>query len=313
MKNILIIGGKGYVGTRLCDELDENVVSVDANFFNSAPSKRKNIQIDYNQLDTNYLSDFSHIILLAGHSSVRMCDDISCSVYKNNVNNFVNLLNKLNSDQTLIYASSGSVYGNCKEKLATEQTKLDSPYNMYDLTKQMIDVYALTSKPSPRFFGLRLGTINGFSRTLRTDVMMNSMITTAWREKKVLLFNADTNRSIIGTTDLVRVIRCIISSNTANSGVYNVSSFTKTSGEMAQIVSNKTGVPIELVVPSEENKNSLNEKLVSSKYNFSLCCDKFKNDFSFEFEETANSIVDDLMDNINNMTFTSRNVEFKYE
>jgi nucleoside-diphosphate-sugar epimerase len=225
----------------------------------------------------------------------------------------VSLLDKLNENQTLIYAGSGSVYGDCKVENATEDYQFESPYNMYDLTKQMIDSYVLTSKVKPRVFGLRFGTVNGSSPVLRTDVMLNAMTNSAKTQNKVLLFNPETKRSILGTVDLCRAFKTIIDSNKSTGGIYNLCSFTKTSGEMAKIVSNLCKVTLETVIPDEVNKTGLNEKLVSSKYNFALSTNKFTTDFNFQFEETAESIVDNLIMNWDYMVKGHRNKSFNYE
>lgn len=313
---ILILGGKGYIGSKLCSTLEGDITTVDMCLFETINSKIKNIKIDYNKLDKQFLSQFKYIILLAGHSSVRMCDLYPKSVFDNNVTNFINLVNKLNDDQTLIYAGSGSVYGNCKQIWATEDYKFEEPYNMYDLTKQVIDNYYLTSNLKPRIFGLRFGTVNGYSSVLRDDVMINAMISTAWKINKVLLFNPSTKRSILGVNDLARAIQTIINSNNSNSlngGIYNLCSFTKTAEEMAKAVSKKIACPLEIVIPEEINKqNKLNEKLVSSKYDFGLSCDKFINNFSFSFEESLDSVIDGLIENKNNIIFTNRNNSYDY-
>lgn len=309
---ILIIGGLGYVGSKLSQYYNYDVQSVDLNLFFTDRNNIANYQCDYSTLNVEYLNKFKTIVLLAGHSSVRMCDLYPASVYNNNVTNFVNLIKKLNADQTLIYASSGSVYGDCKVDQVSETHPLDAPYNMYDLTKQNIDTYCLISKPKCRFFGLRFGTVNGYSPVLRNDVMLNVMTNNAILNKKVLLFNEHTKRSILGTHDLCRAIECIVKTNKSTGGIYNLASFTKTSGEMAKLVAKKTNAILETVVPDEFNKRNLNEKLVSSKYNFSLSCDKFINEFNFKFEETPESIIESLIDNWNDMVMTNRNSSFNY-
>lgn len=309
----LIIGGKGYIGSKLCEFLNEDVSTVDMELFNSCENKIKNYKIDYNKLDKQFLSKFNNIILLAGHSSVRMCDLYPISIFNNNVRNFSNLLNKLNENQTLIYAGSGSVYGNCRQEWATEDYRFDEPYNMYDLTKQMIDTYYVTSKPKARVFGLRFGTVNGYSSTLRNDIMLNAMVSTVWKTNKVLLFNSETKRSILGINDLSRAIQIIMQSNN-NGGIYNLCSFTKTSGEMANAVANKLNCSLEIVDPEKINKeDKLNEKLISSKYDFGLSCDKFVKDFSFTFKEDINSIIESLLQNKDKMILTNRNVSYDYE
>ena len=308
----LIIGGKGYIGSRLTNELQGAIDSIDLELYPSKETQIRNIRMDYNLLSKDFIKNYDNIILLAGHSSVRMCDAPSQCVFNNNVRNFVSLLSKLNDNQTFIYASSASVYGNCKQPIATESYKFDEPYNMYDLTKQMIDTYFSISKPKARVFGLRFGTVNGYSPVLRDDVMINAMVSSAWKNNKVLLFNPDIKRSILGIGDLVRGVKTIIESNKSEGGIYNLSSFTHTSGEIASKVSSLLNCPLETIIPEEVNK-TINEKLVSSKYDFALSCDKFINDFNFSFEETIDTIVDSLVTNKDNMIFTNRNSTYNYE
>lgn len=308
----LILGGKGYIGCKLFEELTGTIHTVDMELFPTKETKIKNINIDYNLLNKDFIKIYSNIILLAGHSSVRMCDIDPHCAFNNNVRNFVSLLSKLDETQTLIYASSASVYGNCKESIVKENYNFEEPYNMYDLTKQMIDTYYKISKPKARVFGLRFGTVNGYSPVLRDDIMINAMVSSAWKSNKIVLFNSDTKRSILGMNDLTRAIKTILESNRSKGEIYNLASFTKTAGEIAKEVSSLLNCELETVVPEEFNK-AMNEKLVSSKYNFALSCDKFSNDFNFSFKENINTIVEALVTNKNNMLLTNRNKPYKYE
>lgn len=311
MKN-LIIGGKGYVGSRLVNELTGSIDTVDLEIFQTQKNKINNIKIDYNFLSNDFLKNYDNIILLAGHSSVRMCDSPPRCSFNNNVRNFVSLLSKLNNNQTLIYASSGSVYGNCEQPMVTESYALNKPYNMYDLTKQMIDTYSSLIQADARVFGLRFGTINGYSPVLRDDVMINAMVSNFWKNNKVILYNLDIKRSILGINDLIRVVKKILESNKPQGGIYNIASFTKTASEIANRVSSLLNCELETLYP-ERLDQKINEKLVSNKYNFALSCDKFCDEFNFSFEEDIDSIVDSLLKNKKNMIFTNRNEPYNYE
>ena len=102
MKNILVLGNRGYIGSYLCYAFSKkyNITGIDIGWFDkSVPS------IDYRTLSKQDLKKFDIIILLAGHSSVRMCEGDLISSFKNNVVNFVELLTKVGK-QKLIYASS---------------------------------------------------------------------------------------------------------------------------------------------------------------------------------------------------------------
>ena len=80
---ILIIGGEGYIGTYLNKHLISQGLEVQT---------FGNRRLDYNILGREFLSQFSHIVLLAGHSSVQCCLGSLDSPWKNNVRNFKNLV-----------------------------------------------------------------------------------------------------------------------------------------------------------------------------------------------------------------------------
>ena len=137
MNNVLVIGGSGYIGNALVKQLQCD--SVDLRWFGGPDNV---IVQDYATLTKEFLSTYSHIVLLAGHSSMAMCDANWQSAWQNNIVNFANLIGKLNSNQVLIYASSGSVYGNGGMN-RTETMSLASALVEYDLTKQICEQIAL--------------------------------------------------------------------------------------------------------------------------------------------------------------------------
>lgn len=311
-EKLLIIGGLGYIGSFLADNLPYDIEIVDLNLFNYQ-SKHKTHIIDYKVLPPSFFKKFNHVILLAGHSSVRMCEGTPSGVFYNNVTNFVNLLDKLLPSQTFIYASSASVYGNSEKHMVDEKEPLSAPYNMYDLTKQIIDTYVKTNKKQSKIFGLRFGTVNGYSPHLRNDVMLNSMVYNAKHKNEILLYNQDTKRAILGINDLKNAIQVLIQSKTTESKIYNLASFTKTAGEMAQITGDLLNVHVKHVVPEQQNAVNINEKLVSSKYNFGLNCSSFMNDFNFTFKDTIDTIVSNLATHWNTMYISNRNGAYNYE
>lgn len=149
---ILIIGGEGYIGTYLNNHLISQ--GLDVQTFG-------NRKQDYNILGREFLSQFSHIVLLAGHSSVQCCLGSLDSPWKNNVRNFKNLVDKTDNRQTIIYASSASVYGaNDVKRLYTEEEISVDFVNNYDLTKVSLDLLAMKyMSEGRRLVGLRFGTV----------------------------------------------------------------------------------------------------------------------------------------------------------
>ena len=65
LNRTLIIGSGGYIGSRLTNEIE--ATGVDINWF-----KKGKEDIDFKDLTRDYYSEFDNIILLAGHSSVKM-------------------------------------------------------------------------------------------------------------------------------------------------------------------------------------------------------------------------------------------------
>lgn len=290
-KQILIIGGCGYIGSALYKNLQKKYIVTSIDLEWSGYTSINNLNIDYNNLTNSYLSEFDVIILLAGHSSVKMCEDTDGSSFRNNVVNFVNLLSKLNK-QKLIYASSCSAYGDMSGEGINEDCNFYIPLNNYDLYKKSIDFHAQLSKIE--YYGLRFGTVCGFSPNLRNDIMINAMYDKFVQIGEIMLFNKEVRRPILGINDLIRAVTAIIENNTNQRGVYNLASFNMTAGEIAQNMSAALNCPIKIMT---DTKEIINVKLQSATYDFTINSDKFTINFDFSFQENIESIVKSLKDN----------------
>jgi len=297
MEDILIIGHKGYIGSCLYKHLsnDFNVSGVDLCWF----SKPENA-IDYKTLTRSYLSSFKSIILLAGHSSVRQCLNNRESSFKNNVDNFVNILEKI-EDQKFIYASSSSVYGRvlAKEEYGLETLDRYISENNYDLSKYIIDQYAKLS--NKQYYGLRLGTVSGYSSNLRIDLMINAMVNSAIENGYLKVFEGHINRPILGINDLSRAVLKILKTNSNNSGIYNLASFNSTSMEIAKKISEIMNC--EIIEVTSENKGS---------YDFKINSNKFQRTFDFNFDDNIESIVYSLKKNMHLAQKSMRDKGVKY-
>jgi len=304
MAKILLIGGCGYIGSRLFQILNKNhtIDSIDIEWYGNYVNKF-NIIKDFGTLAKDELNFYDIVILLTDHSCVKMCVDNMVPTTKNNVLNFVELLEKLNDSQTFIYASSSSVYGDTKHNVVSEDYIEFCPNNYYDLSKHEIDSYAILS--DKKYYGLRFGTVNGASPNLRNDIMINAMTFNALQNGKVFCFNPEVHRPILGLEDLCRAIETIIEKGTyENRGIYNLASFNSTAEEISKEVSKHTSAELEIVDTLPETIT--NVKLQTKAYNFLIDSNKFKDTFNFEFEETIDSIVSSLVENYDSMHKESR-------
>ncbi len=301
LKRTLIIGSGGYIGSRLMREMQ--ATGVDINWF-----KKGRKDVDFKDLTRDYYSEFDNIILLAGHSSVKMSEGGLNSCFNNNVRNFIDLIEKLDK-QKLIYASSSSVYGSVGGKTVNEKYFGFEPYNQYDISKHTADLYA--QKSDVEYYALRFGTVNGYSPFLRSDVMINAMVNSAINDGHIKLYIKDTMRPILGINDLCESIRYILASNEDKRGLYNLASFNKTAEQIAYEVANVMGVQVhEFEADPTQIKNT---KSQTKAYNFSISTLKFRREFGFKFKDTVESLATELKDRWNDMKKTDRSKVINYE
>lgn len=288
---ILLLGGNGYIGSRLYTYLKSKNYSVDnVDLCWYGKLFPETIVENFDNLSISFLNQYTHIILLAGLSSVGLCQDIYTST-KYNVEYFNNLVNKLNSDQVLIYASSGFVYGN-SQRTSSEDDVLLPPLNIYDFTKQAIDYIGAFAK-NKRCVGLRLGTVNGFSPNIRTDLVVNAMTLNGLEKGVINVSNRDTRRSLLGLNDLCRSIEHIILTENVTTGVYNLASTPSTIIEIAETLQKILGC--KMIV----------DNTLSTSYSYFVSNNKFTDAFKFKFSDTIESMYNEIVSNVNNIKIRS--------
>ena len=296
MKKILIIGGCGYIGSMVVEHLQHKypITIVTRNsYYHPIFENIKIIKMNMRRLKKKFINKFDVIIWLAGQTSTKSSGNIFSSM-ENNFENIVNLFKFINTDQTLIYSSSSCIYGNQENARETDDNHYQF-YDFYDLSKKMLDMFSqlIIKNNDKKIFGLRLGTVSGFSPNFRNDSMINSMTHSCITQQKCNVFAGETKRPILGMRDLCRSIETIIQhGNFSNCGFYNLASFNSTVNIIVQIIAELTNAECVTL------KNATHK----SSYNFSINCDKFTNTFNFEFHDTMETIVRDIQKNYNNIS-----------
>lgn len=262
---VVIIGGKGYIGSLLQRHIDADILDIDF------PQTWRNSFWDVDSYDT--------IILLAGHSSMPMGRDDPDGAWVNNVDNFRFLLHNLRADQRLIYASSASVYNGIKS--SPDETCAEfHPMNMYDLTKYVIDQLAIQA--NKHTYGLRFVTVNGYSPVLRVDLMMNKMAEDAKNLGVVTIKNAKLTRPLLDIQDACRAIQTIVESKKDYRGIYNLCSISgKTVGDYADAVVKAFGGKVK----------DLGDE---PHYVYGANTAKFEKTYNFKFTGTVDTILESL-------------------
>lgn len=286
-KTVLVIGGSGYIGSAVAKHL--NADTIDLQWFGGPEPTYK---VDYRELSKDFFSGYTHIVLLAAHSSMAMCANNWHSAWQNNVTNLSNLLGKLDTKHTLIYASSGSVYGHGGldrvEDMVLEPAQIE-----YDLTKQVGERLAQDARCNT--IGLRLGTLSGFNDHARSDLMLNAMTVSAINDKKITVYNPTNHRSILGLDDCVRAIESMITLHPRQQhDIFNLASFGGSIMSLAKSAASSLDVELD-VKPG-----------VTNNFSFELDTSKFAEIYDFRFTETAETIVNSLVENYNSIEWSQR-------
>jgi len=300
MKKILLIGGNGYLGCRIYEYLlnkKYDVTNLDLGWFGIVYPET--IQKDYRDLTKKELSKYTHIILLAGHSSVSMCGGELTSCFNNNVFNFTNLLDKIDDNQTLIYSSTLAVYGN-NPKLVTEEDPIKKALNVYDYTKIARENIA-NFYPNKKLIGLRFGSVSGFSPNFRNENLLNALTLSSINQQPLTISNGDAYRSVLGLNDLCCAIDKIIEVDIIKNKIYNLTS-----------VSDKIinfGYEVKRLTDSELIVNDS----FKTDYSFNCSAELFEKDYNFKFGDTIESIYNDIIINYDSILFNTKREKITYE
>jgi len=156
-KHILLTGGAGYIGSHIAVELLESgsTVTIVDSLVNSNIAVIDSIKqitkkevsffkadlVDEKALENVFKSSdkFDAVIHLAGFKAVGESVQKPVMYYENNLISSINLLKQMEKYEcyTLVFSSSSTVYGECKDVPFTEETPT-GPVNPYGQTKFMI-------------------------------------------------------------------------------------------------------------------------------------------------------------------------------
>ncbi len=290
MNKVCVVGGEGYIGSRLCQYLrtkDYLVTIIDAGWYSDVAPGTRIHDIRYNGIEYN---QFDVVVWLAGHSSVGMCRTDkpfhNCPAYGNNVSAFNNFLSNLRLVPTakkpfVIYASSASIYGDTKGLYVNEDV---IPWDMdhelwytmgnrevYDMTKLKVDNLAAQyyKDTGEMIVGLRFGTVNGPSYNMRTELMLNSMVKNALTNGEILYSQPQLHRSILDIHHLCQDVYGLIKANENSEvacGVYNAASYTRCVYDLAEAVAQCVGSDkVELIELESTSPSKYDFKLDYSK------------------------------------------------
>lgn len=214
MKNILVTGGGGYVGTNLVNDLlSENyiVTVLDTFWFGNYLKKHKNLKIikkdirDINDKDLKKIECIMHLASIANDPAAELDAKLTWDV---NVLATYKLINLAINQKVkkFIFASSGSVYGIKKEKKVTENLSLE-PVSEYNKSKMIGERILLSYKDKIDLTILRPATVCGYSPAMRLDVAINALTFGALQNNLITVFGGKQIRPNLTMFDMIKAYK----------------------------------------------------------------------------------------------------------
>lgn len=240
--NILITGGAGFIGSTLADKLLEknNKIVVIDNFndYYSPKLKEKNIKHNLDNknyklyrgdiCDKNLLSKIFEenqidvVVHIAASAGVRPSIENPLSYVKNNIEGTVNILEvmKRKNVQRIVFASSSSIYGNCKEEIFSEDLKVSEPISPYAASKSACEqfLYTYSKLFDIQVVALRFFTV--FGPRQRPDLAIRKFIDLIKENKPIPVYGDGT--TIRDYTYVDDIVDGIISAINYNDTPYEI-------------------------------------------------------------------------------------------
>ena len=214
MKNILITGGGGYIGTNLTNELLRNgfsVTAVDTFWFGNYLKKHKRLKVikkdirEISKKDLNKIDCIIHLASIANDPAAELNAKLTWDVNVLATYSLITLATNLKIKK-FIFASSGSVYGIKKEKHVTEDLSLE-PISEYNKSKMIGERLLLSFKNDIDLTILRPATVCGYSPAMRLDVAINALTFGALKENKITVFGGKQIRPNLTMHDMVNAYK----------------------------------------------------------------------------------------------------------
>lgn len=211
-KNILLLGGAGYLGSVLSEEIlltqKYNLIVIDNLFFRQTSLlhlfHHKNFEfIKGDVRDKNLISEqlkkADIIIDFAALVGMPLCRKYPKLAKEINYECVKYLIDSKSKEQIFLYPNTNSGYGIGKDNIfCTEETELN-PVSIYGETKVQAEKVVLSSENSMSF---RLATVFGTSPRQRTDLLVNEFVLKALIDGYIVLYEKHYKRNYIHIRDV---------------------------------------------------------------------------------------------------------------
>ena len=210
MKNIIVTGNDGFLGSHLVPELQKkfNVIGVSKTRYNQKITQLKKDICKISYLD--FPEKINYIIHLAAITDPIYCQKNPKECFNVNVNGTQNILELARrKDSKIIFFSTSHVYG-IPKKLPVKEGDPKHPNSIYSDSK--LDAEIICESYS-RTYGLDVSIVRLFSvygPNSSSHLVVNSIINQLLKNKVIQLGNVNSRRDFIYVTDVIQAIKIIL-------------------------------------------------------------------------------------------------------
>jgi nucleoside-diphosphate-sugar epimerase len=232
MKNILVTGGAGYIGSTLVPNLlsKNHKVTVVDNFMYRQTSlassiKNRNFSLVFGDvrdegLMKELISRSDVIIPLAAIVGAPACDKDPILAKTINRDSILWLLQNLSPAQQIIMPTTNSAYGSGDQNNFCDEKSPLNPLSLYARDKVVVEKSLMQFENAT---SLRLATVFGISPRMRLDLLVNNFVYRALTDGFVIVFEGHFKRNYIHVDDVVQAFNLALDNNERFKGeIFNV-------------------------------------------------------------------------------------------
>jgi len=279
IKNVLVIGGTGYIGSGLTRRLLKEgyrVRVLDSLLFGDASVRdllsNPNFELfraDFRHVESlvksmRGIDAVIHLAAIVGDPACAINSALTTEINYAATRMLIEVC-KGASVSRLVLASTCSVYG--ASEFLMDERSMPAPVSLYAETKlaaerAILDARTSTFHPTV----LRLATAFGLSRRPRFDLVVNLLTARAVQEGKITIFNNDQWRPFIHVSDIARAFLCVLRApqSTISAEIFNAGSYklNYSLGELAEKI--REQIP-GLVIEYKNNSDKRNYRVSFDK------------------------------------------------
>ena len=306
--NILVVGGAGYVGGGIVDNLKENynVTVYDSLIYEE--SYRKDINFVNGDIrDTDKLLPLlenSDVVIwlaaLVGDGACAINPELTFKINSESVKFLVE-----NFKKRIVFLSTCSVYG-AQDGLLDENSPV-SPLSEYASSKVQAEEYLKDTNSIIFRLGTLFGISDEFSR-IRLDLVVNILVTKALTEGKLTVFGGDQWRPLLHVRDVANAISHTLDSDVT--GIFNLHYKNYKIIDIANTIVNK--IPKASIETTPMKFQDARNYQVSSERLFNKTGFKAEVELLKGVEEVFNLISSKRIKNVNHIRYSNQNFLEKY-